>query len=656
MADRVTSRASLRLPAIQHPSAKLGDPETLSLLGRSTYSPAGRESFHPGLGGASSRSFRRSPPDGGSCAQVVSAPDPRTTTLPVFGQKKTPKSRAGSSIVASSSCYGAQLRIKVEQLEHELRKKTQSAGSLALMGIFKNNNPEGKAVVSRDVLLVVLTKFLGRQITMKQFRHLLLRLHLSEKPAIGFEELCGALREPVLASPRAMRASHVLSLLRGPTTSRFLELTECVASNESNRPGWIVAPKLRNILEQLDIYMDDREFHKLWERFDSGGTGAVQLSVLLNKLGRTDRNCVEDEHENVAQQTAANAEHSERKTISVEPRVLSNAEEERRTSIAVETWLKDRLREGVQKMRMEFEKLDATCSGKVTPHEFLQILNSFDLHLKPMQLSLFLARCGLELRKSGVDYPEFLRRFQDRSEDGVLHRILSDPKHRFHKEENISHTSSITAVETRLAKLFQSEYLSLLQAFKGIDKFNKKTVSREEFRAVVESRRGVSSLFHSRTPISCGNRDNSDDDGIQNLEESTGKARECRTVRQLFCIIKGLVRSHYQAVEKVFEELDEQNTRRLTQEMMYQLLKRFDIRPEVSRGQIRQLWSTLMTQHDGTVDFLQFVRHFGPSLKSSRFPNAKVCPPKQGDDNLRRRSNKLNCVFDILANTVRAKV
>ena len=51
---------------------------------------------------------------------------------------------------------------------------------------------------------------------------------------------------------------------------------------------------------------------------------------------------------------------------------------------------------------------------------------------------------------------------------------------------------------------------------------------------------------------------------------------------------------------------------------------RFDIRPEITRGEIRDLWKTFITNTDKTLDFLQFTRHFGYSLKSAAFPNAKV--------------------------------
>lgn len=139
-------------------------------------------------------------------------------------------------------------------------------------------------------------------------------------------------------------------------------------------------------------------------------------------------------------------------------RTLSKAEEERHASIAMETWLKDKFREGAQRMKAEFDKLDAENSGKVINRitlftllsgdvmciicsesvlsfkvrgeDFLQVLRKFDLHLRREHLGMFLSRCGLKLRKGSVHYLNFLRNFQDRSSDGITHKIISNPKHR----------------------------------------------------------------------------------------------------------------------------------------------------------------------------------------------------------------------------------
>ncbi|KAK6493124.1 hypothetical protein HHUSO_G2620 [Huso huso] len=129
---------------------------------------------------------------------------------------------------------------------------------------------------------------------------------------------------------------------------------------------------------------------------------------------------------------------------------------------------------------------------------------------------------------------------------------------------------------------------------------------------------------------------------------------------RLFRIIKTL------GVGKTFEELDEKNTRRLTQEAIYQLLKGLPsfgiaiLKREKSNIPSSLFtsddWETLIKNQDKTLEFLEFVRHFGYSPKSACFPNAKISPPKKGDDNFRLCSKKLNCASDILVDSVRAKL
>lgn len=48
-----------------------------------------------------------------------------------------------------------------------------------------------------------------------------------------------------------------------------------------------------------------------------------------------------------------------------------------------------------------------------------------------------------------------------------------------------------------------------------------------------------------------------------------------RTTRQLFRIIKDLLHRRYQDVERAFHEMDDINTRRLSQEQLFQLLKMY---------------------------------------------------------------------------------
>ncbi|XP_068124872.1 EF-hand calcium-binding domain-containing protein 6-like [Hyperolius riggenbachi] len=679
-----------RLPVIEHPLSRLGDPDTLSLRGVSRAGrahheeePYARRNLQTASSSTSDRSLPLTPHHIPPRVQVTLSSDEKKARLPIFGQRADIASRAESRVSTASSRSslvsrpGTQLRLEVDELEHVLREKLRSGGYFTLRQLFKNNDPEGKGQVNRDVLLMMLTKFLGRLISSRQFQQLLLRLQLHEKTIIKCEELYSAIRDPVPSGrptwldpvnrktddKRSMTASQVHTQLKSKHV--FTELSVLLLGKMAAGSARILPPEFRDLLTQLGFFMEDSEFNKLFKRYDTDGTGVIKGDVLLKRLGNEIRN-----------QSSSN-QPSNRKEAS---REMTQAELERKASLNIEKWLKDKFREGFRNMKEEFEKCDLQRIGKVEKEDFLTVLEKFDLKLKDEHFNLFLARCGLENSLSGISYMDFLRNFQDRSEKGITHKILSNPNHRFHREGAISPASTLTAVEARLANLFQSDFLALLATFEKIDKYKRNVISQQEFRAAVESRFGVEitdedfeqlldripldedgnvryphfmAMFDSRRGVPSLFDERSM--GVSELEEERVQGQG-RTPEQLFRNIKSHIHKNYAAVEKAFEELDEMNSRRLTQETMYFLLKRFDIQPGVTRGEIRRLWNTFITNQDKTLDYLQFVRHFGYSPKSACYPNAKISPPKKGDGNFLVRSNKLNCDSDILIDNVRAKV
>ncbi|XP_041066373.1 EF-hand calcium-binding domain-containing protein 6-like [Carcharodon carcharias] len=140
-------------------------------------------------------------------------------------------------------------------------------------------------------------------------------------------------------------------------------------------------------------------------------------------------------------------------------------------------------------------------------------------------------------------------------------------------------------------------------------------------------------------------------------EHSTNKEHNLgRTTDQISNVIRDLVKKQYQMVEQSFNKLDKMNIRRFSPESMYQLLKQFDIHPIINRDEVRKLWSTVITSHDNTLDFYEFVRHFGFSPKSACYPSAKIYPPVKGDSDFLIRSRKLNCDMDIIEDNLQAKV
>ncbi|XP_043561761.1 EF-hand calcium-binding domain-containing protein 6 [Chiloscyllium plagiosum] len=724
--SRPPSHLTPRLQYVQHPLSRLGDPETISVRGFSRSGDKTSADPFPGPDrpAPNDRNRRREPVDSPHCGrskelepgggprvslacipegvQVTFGTDPDKPRLPIFGQRadlenRTDSRMSQSSRISNRSRPGTQLRIEIDELEHQLREKIISSGYFAVKQLFKANDPEGKGQLNRDVLLMVLTKFLGRFITPRQYQQLLLRFKLNEKTLIKCEDFYAAARDPI--SMRAASwldpvtrhsdkilatASQVHSQLKDKVKQRLLDLTEILPQKNIEGPVRILLPEFRDMLKQLGYHMDDDEFEKLWRKYDPDGIGIIKGDVLMRKLGAEFRNGTAHNHEGSAGKLSdqMSLEGSARLT-----RTLTKVEHERNASLHIEKWLRDKFREGYNLMKEEFEKYDPEGTGKVLHRDFLAVLAIFGLHLKDEHFNLFLARCNLENSKSGIKYIDFLRNFQDRSEKGIPHKILNNPKHKFNCEGSVSLCSTVTAIEAKLTRLFQSDFLALLATFHKIDKLGRNIISQQEFRAAIESRfgveitdeefellidripldedgnvwypqfmamfdsrKGVSSIFDEKISRPKGFHEN---ELSNQLDEDR---RNGRTPDQLFQIIKTLLCNQYQEVEREFEELDEINSRRLNHETMYRLLKRFDICPEVTRGEIRKLWQTLITNQDKTLDFLEFVRHFGHSPKSACFPNAKISPPRKGDCDFRMRSKNLNCASDILVDSVRAKV
>ncbi|CAF3437010.1 unnamed protein product, partial [Rotaria sp. Silwood2] len=106
-------------------------------------------------------------------------------------------------------------------------------------------------------------------------------------------------------------------------------------------------------------------------------------------------------------------------------------------------------------------------------------------------------------------------------------------------------------------------------------------------------------------------------------------------------MLKSLIRNRYKDIEEEFKKIDRASYRELTQDLLYDLFKRLDIKPEVTRTEIDLIWSRCHLKENGHLDFYQFLREFGYSKRSAHYPNAKQNPPKRGDADFLLTSRKL---------------
>lgn len=637
----------------------------------------------------------------------VTQGDPSKTRLPLFGSRAGIGSRMGMDSRMSSrlSNASAQARLEIDELEASLKQKIKGS-YFEIRKRFRDNDPEQKGNVSREALHRILVTILNVNLSQNIFNRLMERIGLKDKQMINYSEFFSYFRDgpepndyPGWMDPvqrqwqdkAVMSSSQVHSNLKEKAKQRFLDIADLIPQINPGGSGRIMKPEFKQMLNKLMFYMEDSEFEKLWKKYDPANSGTISAENFLKTLGIT----MQENGENGRLSPIAEGQSS---------RTPRKKEIERKQSLDIERWLKNKFREGCLSMKEGFEERDAKNNGLVSFDDFLEVLSKYGLKLEKKLLSAFLSRCSVKPQRDGVPYKEFLHRFQDRSEGGMTHSILNSKKHRVgERPTSPGNVSTMSGIEVQLMNMFQRDFLSLLGTLKSIDKHNTNVISQEEFRAAIESRFNLTlrddqyESFLDRLPLE-------EDGNVKYAEflqffDTKGMAASLfggkkgdavaapqpvssvpkqvvapqtdlfvvdeepedytsrrRATEELFNVIKDLLTRRFQDVERGFQELDESNTKRITQELMFQLLQRFDLKPEISRGEIRDIWKTFITNTDKTLDYLQFVRHFGFSQQSAHFPNAKVNPPRKGDADFMIRSRKLNCAADMLQDSLRSKI
>ncbi|XP_062594351.1 EF-hand calcium-binding domain-containing protein 6-like isoform X4 [Saccostrea cucullata] len=745
----IGQKMGVNLPQIEHPLSRMGNPTNMDVRGvsrsgdRPLSHPTGRPLANENIYTAR-KSLSAHGRDSRMASRQMMAPvpiesipegvevtygDPAKTRLPVFGQSNSeakPGNRADmgsrmengappSRMSSRLSQVSQQARLEIDEIETMLRQRIKGS-YYEIKKKFKDNDPEQKGNVSREAFYRILMTVLNRNLSQNVFNRLMDRLGFKDKQIINYSEFFAYFHEAQAQNdyPRwmdpiqrmwpdkaTMNSAQVHAQLKEKVRQKFLDIADLIPQMNPGGTGRILKPEFRQMLNKLMFYMEDTEFEKLWKKYDPNNTGTVNGPQFLNALGIQ----LENGDERIKSPVQGPSSN----------RTPRKKEIERKQSLDIERWLKSKFREGCHQMQEAFEAKDASNKGVVSFDDFLEVLAQFHLKLEKKLLAAFLSRCAVQAHRDGVPYRDFLHRFQDRSEIGMTHNILTNTKHRLVRLVNDrpaspSQVSSISGIEVQLMNMFQRDFLALLGTFKSIDKLGLNVISQEEFRAAIESRFNFHlqddqfEAFVDRLPL--------DEDGnikyadFMQQFDTKGKAKSLfdkekgvdtsgppkvpspipevgppempegspvdrlvidepvmadyaqvrRTPQELFKVIKDLMNRRFQDIERVFYELDEINSERLSQEMMFQLLKRFDIRPEVSRGEIRDLWKTFITNTDKTLDYHEFIRHFGFSKKSASFPNAKLNPPKRGDADYMIRSRKLNCAADMLEDSLRSKV
>ncbi|CAF0760256.1 unnamed protein product [Brachionus calyciflorus] len=643
--------------------------------------------------------------------KAVYSTDPNKISMPVFG------SRPGSSASSISSfrSVNASQAVDIDEYYSFIKNKSKSNFHEIKMK-FRNADPDGKGGVSREAFAHILASILGpsKPLSQHHFLRLVEKMGLPKTSLIKYEEFVSCLKENRTTSessdwldsarstnsPITRKATQVFVILKEKSKLKTNDMVRVIPQLNGGSPGRVFKFELMNAINGMGIKMELEEFDKLWKKFDQDGTGFVKSEVFLKRLGIDLDTLKDDSMSNLNDLFKEddpyhlNIPHPIMSDMPVNKYKVKGPKQKKNP---IEKWLKKKFRNGFSKIKQSFEELDLQKTGEVRRDQFLNVLRQHGFPIENNLLDEFLERCGIRIPKNSVliSYVDFLEKFQNRSDRGIAYRFITSGD-----MDDDKSVSTIGKVERNLLRLFQNDFLALLQIFRKIDRNKTNTISKQEFRAAIESHFSIeltdsefeefvkevpkdsdsikyldfmtkfdtdtsSTLFDAQSigadeykPRISKKREyepileeNEDLEAPLQIKNYTG-----RKYKELYNIIKIAIRDRYKDVENAWSEVDTTNSNEMNKDMMYNLFRKLKLEPSITRDEIEVLWREFILKDNKKLEYWQFVRHFGYSKKSAAFQNSKIAPPKRGDNDMMLTSNKLGRDSILIRGSVQAKL
>ncbi|OCT88732.1 uncharacterized protein LOC108711010 [Xenopus laevis] len=368
--------------------------------------------------------------------------------------------------------------------------------------MFRNNDPKGKGIISREALTRVLWSMCGF-LTTQQISHLLNRLNLTGHSSISFNDLKNCFQNSKVHKSGWIKpntAKHFqsnngkleITLASEATTinQRLWDLLaeglkKCDSFHKYLPPsclhssGLVTFQQFKDALKAVSLPYSDDKVEDMWTRFWNTTSAVVPTAVLFRKLGLTFP-------------------------------VLSNNtilhETIRRRTEEIISRVKEKLNEPCVSMMQEFSKLDSSQTGLISRCDFRHFLAAFSIPMKPVDMEHLLARFNLRRRDGMVDFLTFAEKLNSRSSLSFMKKMLEGKKQRINDDidgHEESHREFLTAVqaEWRLFLLCQGPFVRLLTQFRENDGAGSGFVSCEVFKEVMEKMQIELTEEHMKTLV-----------------------------------------------------------------------------------------------------------------------------------------------------------
>ncbi|CAF4595974.1 unnamed protein product [Rotaria sp. Silwood2] len=467
-------------------------------------------------------------------------------------------------------------------------------------------------------------------------------------------------------------AEQMFIILKEKVRTKHKDLLNLCPSLNGGSSSRIFKAQFHNAIIDMGYKMKDIEFDKLWDKFDTDGFKGINsdkfIKILINdSIGEEDStmNSREnlDEELNYSRSTNIQSSHSDSNLKT--PRTINSRGQLDENQI--QKWFNYKFPQGFSDLERSLERLDTKQMGTLPRDRFLDELKRFGLKLESNLLDFFLKRLDIDLSltNDGIPYHDVINAFKQRSDptrkrinadnhlpheetrqtslerqiDNALSMNYEQVRDLFNRFDNL-HNGTINANDLRSIiedfieyTLKPDEYYQLLKQIpiddNGKIKYKEylkqvldrtlylqeeqqqqqqqQKLSKKSQRELIKTKNNhqkfnIEELKQKREERQYKLNDNS----ISNLNNDD--QQKTRSIDELREMLKSLIRNRYKDIEEEFKKIDRASYRELTQDLLYDLFKRLDIKPEVTRTEIDLIWSRCHLKENGHLDFYQFIR------------------------------------------------
>ncbi|XP_030070752.1 uncharacterized protein LOC115477803 [Microcaecilia unicolor] len=295
------SHIALQLPDISLFSVKPDDPSSLRIEGRCNF-----------VGPAFSQKSPKEPPN--IRLRMFTAKPAlglRSSLAADYVQKTEDWSRAQTAMGRLSMDRWSHEKYNINEILTLIKEKINRPGN-SVCQMFRNNDPQGKGVVSRQALTRILWNICGF-LTSQQINDLLCRLGISGLTSISFDEFTNCFQDtkvnhntwikPTAAKPLKKKGEKQRSLNRTTFTKATVAgenawdlliqkarksdlcLEKYLPSSCCQPAGTVTLQQLKEALSKMGLFITTEGLLSIWERIEKSMAPAVPTVMLFSLLG-----------------------------------------------------------------------------------------------------------------------------------------------------------------------------------------------------------------------------------------------------------------------------------------------------------------------------------------------------------------------------------